>query len=103
MIHKDALNIDRIRTLNPDNKTYSVSDYDLYFQITNTNKVYGINKSLTQYRRHSNNLSGASGGTSADLELLINDYKKNNLINNALYNKKMSWIYIVYAVFSLES
>lgn len=92
-----------IFNLIPSKKSYSVSDRDFYFRVSINEKVYFIKKPLTQYRRHSNNLSWASGWTSADLELLINDYKKNNLISDNLYRKKLSRIYIVYSVFSLEA
>ena len=40
-----------------DDIRYSISDYDWYFRIATEYPVYGIEKSLTQYRRHSNNLS----------------------------------------------
>lgn len=38
-------------------KRYSVADYDFYFQVATHYPVYGIADPLTQYRRHSSNLS----------------------------------------------
>lgn len=102
MFRKSILSQYVITSLNPENKTYSVSDYDIYFQIATTHPVYGITDPLTQYRRHSNNLSGASGGTSSDLALLIEHYYAQGKIDKNLYNKKMSRISIVYAIFDLE-
>ena len=103
MVRQNILKQYQIRSLDSINKAYSVSDYDLYFQIATQNQVYGIEKILTQYRRHNNNLSWAWWGTSHDLELLMDYYRKQNFIDNDVYNKKMSWIYIVYSIFSLES
>ena len=102
MIKKDILEIISISSLQPDNKTYSVSDYDLYFQIATKYPVYGIETPLTQYRRHSNNLSWTSWWTSWDLEILINYYHKIWKINLRIYKIKLSWIYIVYCIFTLE-
>ena len=102
MITKDILPKYKIFSLDRDNKSYSVSDYSFYFEIATANHIYGIDKVLTQYRRHANNLSWASWWTSKDLEILINYYHKLWYINLNTYNIKLSWIYIVYCIFALE-
>jgi hypothetical protein len=63
-----------IINLIPSKKSYSVSDRDFYFRISTKEKVYGINKPLTHYRRHSANLS--ANGTSEDLMILLQYYFK---------------------------
>jgi hypothetical protein len=40
MIKKEILNEIKIINLEPGNKKYSVSDYDLYFRIATKNKIY---------------------------------------------------------------
>jgi hypothetical protein len=73
-------------------KTYAVSDYDLIFQISREYKVYGVEKSLTQYRRHANNLSASYVGLFDDLTLLINRYYNDGQISSIIYKKKQTWI-----------
>jgi len=50
----------KINSLHPENKAYSVSDYDFFFQIAKDHPVYYINEALTLYRRHQTNLSGTN-------------------------------------------
>ena len=102
MIKKDILEIISISSLQPENKTYSVSDYDFYFQIATKYPVYGIDTPLTQYRRHAANLSGSDWGTSHDLEILIKHYYNNSIISKSLYDQKLARSCIVYCVFALE-
>lgn len=84
-------------------KTYAVSDYDLIFRITKTHKVYGIQKSLTQYRRHTNNLSASYGWLFDDLIKLITHYRDTQMIGIDLYQKKIAWIYVLKSIASLAS
>jgi len=44
-----------------EDKRYSISDYDFYFQVATRHPVFGIQEPLTFYRRHGGNLSGANG------------------------------------------
>ena len=102
MVRKAMIQHYPIRSLVPENKTYSVADYDLYFQIATQHPIYGITQPLTQYRRHAHNLSGASGWTSGDLEILVRYYHDQWLIDNNTYTQKMSRLSIVYAIFAIE-
>ncbi len=102
MIEKDTLNKYKIISLEPENKKYSVSDYDLYFKVATENKVYWINKTLTLYRRHFWNLSWSNWWTSDDLDKLIDYYYHNSLITSKIYKNKKSWTKIVSAIFDLE-
>lgn len=82
-------------------KTYSVSDYDLFFRITSNERVFGIEKSLTEYRRHSNNLSRGYHALFDDLWKLIDAYYQKREIERKIYEKKRSWISILLAVSAL--
>jgi len=101
MVRRQMIEEFPIKTLWEDIR-YSASDYDWYFEITTRYPVYGIRKSLTQYRRHSNNLSGANGGTSFDLERLIDIYYEKRYFSKTVYQKKKSWLAITFAIFALE-
>lgn len=84
-------------------KTYAVSDYDLIFRLIQKYKVYGIERPLTQYRRHSNNLSASYGWLFDDLLLLMTKYRDEKSISITLYQKKVSWIFILKSLASLAS
>ena len=84
-------------------KTYAVSDYDLIFRLIQYHRVYGIQESLTQYRRHMNNLSASYGGLFDDLLLLIEKYKNEEKISMMVYRDKISWIFILKSLSSLAS
>ena len=99
MIRKSILENYKIHNIDPEKKAYSVSDRDLFFQISTQHAVYWIPQALTQYRRHSNNLSGEGLGTSEDLENLLKYYYTNKIISKSLYNKKLRWTYIVSCIF----
>lgn len=103
MIDKSVLIDCKIRSLDEKKKNYQISDYDFYFQIATQHNVYGIEKPLTKYRRHGNNLSWSNGWTSQDLETLIKYYFSIWLLDHKSYNNKMSWIQIVYAFFCIEN
>jgi hypothetical protein len=83
-------------------KTYAVSDYDLIFQISREHKVYGVEKSLTLYRRHANNLSASYVGLFDDLTLLINRYHTDEQISTPIYQQKQTWISLLKAISSLS-
>lgn len=102
MIQRSVLSNCKVRSVDERKKSYQVSDYDFYFQIATNYHVYGIQEPLTYYRRHENNLSWSNGWTSEDLEKLIYYYYKNKIISEDIYNKKMSWVQIVYSFFALE-
>jgi hypothetical protein len=101
MVRRKMIEQFPIKTLWEDIR-YSASDYDWYFQIATIYPVYGIQKSLTQYRRHSNNLSGSNGGTSFDLEKLIDIYYQRGYFSETVYRKKKSWLSITFSIFALE-
>ena len=101
MIKKNVL--DKEKIINPTNdKLYTVSDWDLFFRISTKYNCYWIKDSLTLYRRHSWNLSWQYLKLFNDLEIQINEYKKNNFINDKLYNYKLSFINILRSVYYLE-
>ncbi len=84
-------------------KTYAVSDYDLFFRISSVFHVFWINESLTRYRRHSNNLSANYVWLFDDLQLLIEKYKRENLISYKTYTQKKSWIWILKSISKLST
>lgn len=84
-------------------KTYAVSDYDLIFRIIENHKVYGIETSLTQYRRHANNLSASYGWLFDDLLLLLGEYRDTQKISLEVYQKKTSWVLILKSIAVLSS
>lgn len=73
-------------------KTYAVSDYDLFFRISRANHVFGISESLTEYRRHLDNLSASYIGLFDDLSLLMDTYYHENQISSTVYHQKQTWI-----------
>jgi teichuronic acid biosynthesis glycosyltransferase TuaG len=84
-------------------KIYAVSDYDLIFHIIWEYRVYGIEKSLTLYRRHANNLSASYGWLFDDLLILLWDYRDADKIDTVTYKKKIAWIHILSSIASLAS
>lgn len=84
-------------------KTYAVSDYDLFFRISSKYHVYGIRESLTQYRRHLNNLSSNYHGLFDDLILLIEKYKIEGSISEYIYERKIVWILILKSISKLST
>ncbi len=84
-------------------KTYAVSDYDIIFRIATAYRVYGIQKSLTQYRRHANNLSASYGWLFDDLIMLMAHYRDTRMIDTDIYRKKLAWIDILKAIASLAT
>jgi len=101
MIKKDILQKEKI--LNPTNdKIYSVSDWDLFFRISNKYNCYWIEDSLTLYRRHTWNVSWDNLKIFNDLEIQINEYLKNWFINKKLFNIKLSFIFLLKSVSFLE-
>lgn len=84
-------------------KTYSVSDYDLFFHISKDHYVYGIPESLTQYRRHETNLSSGYTKLFDDLGNLIKHYASSDLIDGPTFHKKESWIHILKSLWYLNT
>jgi hypothetical protein len=75
MIKKYILDKEKIN--NPtDSKLFGVSDWDLFFRISNKYKSYGIKESLTLYRRHDTNVSRDNLKIFNDLEIQISQYLK---------------------------
>jgi|GEM_PF-1143464 len=76
MIKKAILEKEKIINSISD-KLYSVSDWDLFFRISTKYNCYGIEKSLTLYRRHSSSISRNNLKLFNDLEIQINKYLRN--------------------------
>lgn len=101
MFKKDILLKEKINNPTVD-KLYSVSDWDLFFRISTKYNCYWIEESLTQYRRHSGNLSGQYLKLFNDLEIQITEYLNNWFIDKNLFDYKLAFIYILRAVAYLE-
>jgi hypothetical protein len=75
MIRKYVLEAEKIVNIT-DDKLYSVSDWDLFFRISTKYSIYGMEDSMTLYRRHSGNVSSQYIKLFNDLEIQINEYLK---------------------------
>ncbi len=84
-------------------KTYAVSDYDFFLRVSRDCAIYGIQKSLTHYRRHNNNLSATYENLFNDFISLIDTYYSNKIISHKLYTQKRSWIYVLKSFSNLGS
>ncbi|MDD2693546.1 MAG: glycosyltransferase [Candidatus Gracilibacteria bacterium] len=73
MVRRNILNECRIRNLG-DEKNYSVSDWDFYFQCVTRYLVYYLDESLVHYRQHSTNLSRGTTNIGTDYLQLIDAY-----------------------------
>lgn len=83
-------------------KTYSVSDYDLFFRIGTQHQVYGISDSLTLYRRHAWNASSGYDSLFQDLTILLNTYEQRGYISHQTYTKKVAWISLMQSITALS-
>ena len=73
MIKKSVLEKEKIS--NPTNdKLFSASDRDLFFRIATKYPCYGIEDSLTLYRRHEESVSRNNQKLFDDLQILIDNY-----------------------------
>lgn len=103
MIARSMVDTYTIRSLHPENKAYSVSDYDFYFQIAKDHPVWYINEPLTLYRRHQTNLSGTNPKVMDEVSDLIKQYHQQKLISDTTYNKKMSHNKLIQSFIYLEN
>lgn len=103
MIEKSMMTKYKITSLNPENKAYSVSDYDFYFQIAKDYPVWYINEPLTLYRRHHTNLSGTNPKVMDEVSDLIKHYHQQKSISDTTYNKKMSHNKLMQSIIYLEN
>lgn len=71
MIEKSMIEKYHIRSLDPKNKVCSTSEYDFWLQIATHHNVYYMNKLLTLYRRHENNLSRSNPNLMQELSNLM--------------------------------
>lgn len=101
MIRKDVLEAEKIVNIT-DDKLYSVSDWDLFFRISTKYPIYGFEKSMTLYRRHSGNVSSQYIKLFNDLEIQINEYLKIWFIDQRLFDLKLSFIDLLKSVAHLE-
>ncbi|MDD5770331.1 MAG: glycosyltransferase [Candidatus Gracilibacteria bacterium] len=102
MIDKEVLQKERI--INPtQDKLYSVSDWDLFFRISIKYNCYGIEESLTLYRRLESSVSRNNIKLFNDLEIQIKEYLKSSFIDKSLYDFKMSFISILKSVSYIEN
>jgi len=102
IIDKKVLEKEKIVNINKKDKLFTVSDWDLFFRISNKYNCYWIEKSLTLYRRYENNVSWNTLKLFNDLELQVNYYLKNNFISKELFNYKLAFIYLLKSVSYLE-
>ncbi|MDD2891804.1 MAG: glycosyltransferase [Candidatus Gracilibacteria bacterium] len=101
MIRKDVLETEKIVNIT-DDKLYSVSDWDLFFRISTKYPIYGIDDSMTLYRRHIGNVSSQYIKLFNDLEIQINEYLKIGFIDQRLFDLKLSFIDLLKSVAHLE-
>jgi len=73
MVRRNILDECVIRNLG-DEKNYSVSDWDFYFQCVTRYPVYYLDESLVHYRQHSTNLSRGTTNIGTDYLQLIDAY-----------------------------
>ena len=103
MVTKAMVDKYPINSLHPENKVYSVSDYDFYFKIAANYPIYYINKSLTLYRRHQSNLSGSNPTLMNELSDLIILYHKQKYLSDTVFYKKMSHNMIIQSIIYLQN
>lgn len=103
MVTRSMIDKYSITSLHPDSKTYSVSDYDFYFQVATNYPIYYIDKSLTLYRRHQSNLSASNPKLMEELSGLITLYKEKKYISNSIFSKKMSHNKLIQSIIYLEN
>lgn len=103
MIHRDMIQKYRIRSLHPDNKSCSTSEYDFRLQVATHHNVYYINQSLTLYRRHENNLSRSNPNLIQELSELMHYYHQHHTISDHTYHIKMSHNNLVQSLIYLEN
>lgn len=95
--------LDNLQIKNPTiDKLYSVSDWDLFFRTVTAYPCYGVEQSLTQYRRHSGNLSAQNMKIFDDLEILMTSYLENWIVSNIDFSYQMSLITLFKSVAFLE-
>ena len=102
MVRRWVLDKYKIKSLQPQNKKYSVSDYDFCFNVTTKNKVYYLNESLTLYRRHGSNLSAWNINLLEELSALIEEYYKSWEISKKTYENKLCQNNVMIALMLLE-
>lgn len=100
MLRKDILSKVSLRNITAE-KSYSVSDYDLFFQISKDYPIFWISQSLTQYRRHKNNLSWNHTKLFQDFYALIDFYEEQHILDTSISYQKKSWIYILLSLSAL--
>jgi hypothetical protein len=85
-------------------KSYALSDWDLFFQISTDNNCFWINQSLTLYRSHENNYTKNNIWMQMPFhrERLLQIYQKRWLLTNNLINYKMAEISCIKAVKYLQ-
>lgn len=97
MIKKEILLKEKINNPTTD-KLFTVSDWDLFFRISTKYNTYGIEESLTLYRRHAGNLSYQHLKLFQDLQLQLDIYKYSWFINEKLYKFKTSYVHVLKSV-----
>jgi teichuronic acid biosynthesis glycosyltransferase TuaG len=95
--------LDRLKIKNPTvDRLYSVSDWDLFFRTVTQYPSYGINKSLTQYRRHLGNLSAQNMKIFDDLAIQMQVYLDEWVVQYGDFAYQMSLISLFRSVAFLE-
>ncbi len=103
MVTRSMIDKYSITSLHPNNKAYSVSDYDFYFKVATNYPIYYIDKSLTLYRRHQSNLSGSNPKLMDELSDLITLYHKQKYISDSVFSQKMSHNKLIQSIIYLEN
>lgn len=78
---------------------YSASDWDLFFRISTTYNCYGLEKSMTLYRRHPWNITANNKKLTKDLIILMENYLNVNKTNEFFYMLYHLKAYISYLDF----
>lgn len=69
--------VDRVgypRNLNSQSKVFIPSDWDFNFRIATSNKIYYVDRTLLQLRKHANNSSANTIETTGQMRLILDEY-----------------------------
>lgn len=103
MIKRSIIDKYKIQSLDPNNKAYSVADYDFFMQVAKDYPVYYIPQTLTLYRRHQTNLSGTNPKIMEEVSDLIKRYRTQHIISDETYHMKMSHNNLMQSIIYLEN
>lgn len=102
MVKKEIADKYKIKSIDPSNKSYAVSDYDFLFNVSTENEVFYINESLTLYRRHASNLSAWNINLLEQLNKLVKEYYQQWKITKRVYKNKTSQNNVMISLMLIE-